>query len=122
MGIRFTRNTWRAPLQLIDCWLPADPQPLPAARQAGKVVQLFARAGWLQPGSTRPDSAPPTGGAATVHRLDSARPRNVVRVRRGRDGEAARAGTDTRVVIAGRMADVCAELDRLVALESQRAA
>jgi hypothetical protein len=23
MGIRFTNNTWRAPLQLIDSWLPA---------------------------------------------------------------------------------------------------
>lgn len=122
MGILFTRNTWRAPLQLIDCWLPAAPQPLPSPRQPGKVVQLFARAGWLQPGGTCAASTPPTGAAATVHRLDSARPRHAVRVHRGRESEATRPGSDTRVVIAGRMADVCAELDRLVALESQRAA
>ena len=24
MGIRFTTNTWRAPLQLTDCWLPVQ--------------------------------------------------------------------------------------------------
>lgn len=117
MGIRFTRNTWSAPLQLIDCWLPAEPRPTALPRQPGKVVQLFARAGWLQPGPR-----PLPAGTATVHRLDSARPRQTVRVRRTRGDADTQPGGDTRVVLAGRMADVCAELDRLVALESQRAA
>lgn len=47
----------------------------------------------------------------------SARPARPLRVVRFADGKSAqRAG---RVVISGRMADVCAELDRLVALEAR---
>ena len=50
MGKIFNTNTWRAPLQLIDCWLP-----LPSERRArpadsftaAKTVERFSRAGWL---------------------------------------------------------------------------
>jgi hypothetical protein len=44
----FASNTWRKPLQLIDCWLP-EPQPQAALRAlpATPAVRRFARAGWL---------------------------------------------------------------------------
>jgi hypothetical protein len=41
-------------------------------------------------------------------------------VRRG--GSAEPWGADSRIVIAGRMRDVCAELDRLVAMEQKQLA
>ncbi len=50
-------------------------------------------------------------------RLDSSgRPLRVLRVVEGRDAMTAGAG---RMVISGRMADVCAELDRLASLETR---
>jgi hypothetical protein len=50
MGKIFNTNTWRAPLQLIDCWLPLPtraPSRPAASAVAVKAMQRFARAGWL---------------------------------------------------------------------------
>jgi hypothetical protein len=121
MGIRFHANTWRAPLQLIDCWLP-DNQPIAPARPTAmpRSLQNFVRAGWLNRVATtiRPfDLAPvipdsTTRPCATVHNIDAhrrtspPRPKTFPR-------------TDARLVISGRIGDVCAELDRLAALEFQ---
>ncbi|MDP3251716.1 MAG: hypothetical protein Q8M77_07375 [Hydrogenophaga sp.] len=121
MGILFSTNTWRAPLQLIDCWLPAAPKRLaPAANEplASRAVQRFARAGWLG----RPVSAPARQGA---HATPTKRPENTgacrVRVVRAPDPRPA-ASLGVRLVISGRINDVCAELDRLADQESHSSA
>lgn len=118
MGIRIASNTWRAPLQLIDSWLPAPVQGCLPRRPLAPLLTRFARAGWLgkaQPPVERPPRAlvphvlsecPATTRTAPVRTVRSAK---VVR------GSA-------RLVISGRMADVCAELDRLAALEQPTAA
>lgn len=118
MGIRIHRNTWRAPLQLIDSWLP-QPEITPARRSLTSVAQRFARAGWLGRSSDSPvpltgpvDSGTPAQPPHPCsHRTDSIRMVNAAA--RGDHG----ARTDTRVVLSGRIADVCAELERLAALE-----
>jgi hypothetical protein len=116
MGKIFNTNTWRAPLQLIDCWLPlpSERQVRPAAAfNAAKAVQRFARAGWLNreaangPASqARPQRNAPPGSPA------------VCRVRVLRQSEGHRTpNRDMRLVLSGPIGDVCAELDRLAALE-----
>lgn len=121
MGILFSTNTWRAPLQLIDCWLPAAPKRLaPAANEplTSRAIQRFARAGWLG----RPVSAPARQGA---HATPIKRPENTgacrVRVVRAPDPLPA-ASLGVRLVISGRINDVCAELDRLADQESHSSA
>ena len=47
MGIRFNTNTWRAPLLLIDSWLPPSFERVGAARSLPQILQRFVRAGWL---------------------------------------------------------------------------
>lgn len=122
MGKLFNTSTWRAPLQLIDCWLPAPAlRKTPAANEsmvAKSVVQRFARAGWLgrqaqAQTSREPLAAPvptssPTSPSCRVHVL-----------RQTGRGVARQAGV--RLVISGRINDVCAELDRLADQEHQLA-
>lgn len=117
MGKLFNTNTWRAPLQLIDCWLPSPAiRKAPAANEpiATQVVQRFARAGWLNrksaAASTPPvlRAVPPASSRAAPH----------VRVLRQTDTIAAHRG-GVRLVISGRINDVCAELDRLADQEHQ---
>ena len=116
MGKIFNTNTWRAPLQLIDCWLP-----LPSERQvrpvtplmAARTVQRFARAGWLN----REAANGPTLQVRQVAAAHAGSPA-ACRVRVLRQAEAHRAQSrDVRLVISGPIGDVCAELDRLAALE-----
>ena len=81
-------------------------------------MQRFARAGWLgQRGPLRTDTPTPLGDQASSP-LAAAPARPAVR----RGGSAEPWGTDSRIVIAGRMRDVCAELDRLVAMEQKQRA
>ncbi|MGX5652447.1 hypothetical protein ACWKW4_19490 [Hydrogenophaga borbori] len=81
----FASNSWRKPLQLIDCWLPephardTTPKATPPTTPA---VRRFARAGWLG-----------RSAANTSHAHDG------------------------RVALAGRIDEVCRELDRLAALD-----
>jgi hypothetical protein len=114
MGIRLHSSTWRAPLQLIDSWLPA-PAPRPSANLRGaQAVMQFARAGWL---GRRAGSAVPEPTAHTLPQAPAtASPVPRCRVSVVRDSDTAPRGR-ARVVISGRMADVCSELDRLAALE-----
>jgi hypothetical protein len=111
MGIRFNTNTWRAPLRVIDSWLPRRTEPASRRPQA-LVVQRFARAGWL--GRT-PDQAlvspTPVPAASPYEKPPQGRVR--------RAGSREPWGQDKRVVLAGRVGDVCAELDRLVAMEQR---
>jgi hypothetical protein len=118
MGILFNTNTWRSPLQLIDCWLPAPAlRKTPAANGSlgtRAVVQRFARAGWL--GRRAPAQAP-------QERLTMPSPTNPscrVRVLRQTGRAVAKQGS-VRLVISGRINDVCAELDRLADQEHQLA-
>lgn len=118
MGILFNTNTWRAPLQLIDCWLPLpSTRRTPAANEplVSRAVQRFARAGWL----SRPASVPAQRGA---HIPPMRRPDNSdacrVRVLHQTDPLLS-PSLGVRLVISGRINDVCAELDRLADQETQ---
>lgn len=136
MGLFFSARSWRAPLQLIDCWLPepgsatragrsgaGDHRVLPPHAQAGQpsaTVQRFARAGWLgRPAANAPrldDPTDPHGGPALADRPAGAA--------RSAPRPASHRRAGARVVLSGRMDQVCAELERLAAQEEalQRAA
>lgn len=119
MGIRIQRNTWRAPLQLIDSWLP-QPQAASTRHHLTAIAQRFARAGWLgrsatpaasSTSSTTGQGAPLPVAQSCSHRVAA------VRVVHGTHSLSDSVRADTRVVLSGRLADVCAELERLAALE-----
>lgn len=115
MGKIFNTNTWRAPLQLIDCWLPSPAlRRAPAANEsvATRAVQRFARAGWLKRASTA--RTPPVLRSVPT----AADPVPRVRVLQ-QTGPAAAHRAGIRLVISGRINDVCAELDRLADQERQ---
>lgn len=125
MGFRINKtSSWRAPLQIIDCFLPRQQASHPAPPVVARCLRSFQRAGWL--GKTRKtggvpaapaDGAgvPPPGtqGADTQAsppmRVIHAPEQPIVVPRR----------PSARVVISGRMADVCAELERLAAIEAR---
>ena len=117
MGIRIHTNTWRAPLQLIDSWLPAPATKTTFTKHQSfpQLVQRFARAGWL--GRNRSASA--IGDTDVLRAAPAQMPQPPCRVRVRTAGSGVR--SDARLVISGRMADVCAELDRLAALEHHAA-
>lgn len=105
MGIAMlTVSSFFAPLQGVISWfMPATPQRAPVTRPAFRPAPLKAVCSQpvrsLQPARTC-----------------AAKPLRVLRVVEANHAPAS-AG---RMVISGRMADVCAELDRLAALESTR--
>jgi hypothetical protein len=119
MGIRIQRNTWRTPLQLIDSWLPPPPVSSTPLRLT-VIAQRFAQAGWLGRSSAQPG---PSASSTTCHggpvseALPCPRRMAVVRVAHDTNGLRDGMRADTRVVLSGRIADVCAELERLAALE-----
>ena len=121
MGIRFTTNTWRAPLQLIDCWLPiTPPRAQPKAVLAPRALQRFIRAGWLNRAQAKSTAAcaslQPSSTATERHCVIERHP-PATRSGSSRVSHASQKPLDTRLVISGRMGDVCAELERLAALE-----
>ena len=110
MGITlFTFSGLFAPLQQLAGWLAGTPQRAPR-RVAPRLPQppLAACATGCPRSTWRP---------AVRSTLPSRRPLRVVRVMDSCHAPAS-AG---RMVISGRMADVCAELDRLAASEAGRA-
>ena len=119
MGILFNTNTWRAPLLLIDSWLPLAPSTHHSNAHSvlPRAVRRFARAGWL--GRTTESTTVAAGCPVTVHPHPGAVVRGGTRAIRVLQAAAASNGMrqDARLVIAGRISDVCAELDRLAALE-----
>lgn len=110
MGIRITSKTWRAPLQLIDSWLPSPPCPSKSRKPLPTLMQRFVRAGWLA--SKPPKQAPVAAPSASLASVSRPAPSTRIRLK-----HASPAGRSACLVISGRMADVCAELDRLAALE-----
>lgn len=94
MGLFFQSSSWRKPLQLIECWLPepamADGRTTPAARPAAPATPAVRR--FTRAGWLgRPAANQATG----------------LRCR------------DPRVALAGRIDEVCRELDRLAASEAR---
>lgn len=115
MGIRFKSNTWRAPLRLIDNLLPErrpDANPNAVGRKPSRLMDAFARAGWLKGSFAAPKAVP---ASVPPTRLQPSTPCSVRVLRSGAAGVGRR--QDMRLVISGRIGDVCAELDRLAALE-----
>ena len=103
MGITFfTFGGMLAPLQGLMGWLSPRPRQRAATRQAPQECPRSARV-----------IAPCPTPVAARHEI-ARRPLRVVRVV---DAPAARSGAG-RMFMSGRMADVCAELDRLAALEA----
>ena len=110
MGITFlTFNGLVAPFQQLVGWLATAPAP----RQRFAHPVPVAVPGTSRPG--RPASSPAKRAAAS----HAHRPVRALRVLRVVDGCHAPASAG-RMVISGRMADVCAELDRLAALDVER--
>jgi hypothetical protein len=84
------------------------------------LANLFARlqafADWL---AARPQPVPCAATHRPAHRVAIARPARPLRVVRVLEPSAPRAQAG-RMVISGRLADVCAELDRLATQEAGR--
>lgn len=114
MGIRLSTDTWRAPLQLIDCWLPR-PRPLQGTRDIAQTPWLrrFVRAGWLG----RPVTSTPLDGSSAGASADKSVKPAPLQSHTARRCPPTVRRTGTRMAISGRLLDVCAELDRLAALE-----
>lgn len=120
MGIRMQRNTWGSPLLLINSWLPA-PSATTTRPNLSAVAQRFARAGWLGRNvalNALPGSTPPTSVSTLEPSLQfRVRQPAALRADRSTACNGVHRKGDSRVVLSGRMADVCAELERLAALE-----
>lgn len=118
MGIRFTTNTWRAPLQLIDCWLPIqEPRATASPYPTPRLLQRFAKAGWLR----RPSLAnPPVTGNMQRNR-QAARQTRLTDIPCGSTNTRStdNGRVDGRLVLSGRIDHVCAELERLAAIEQR---
>lgn len=120
MGIRMQRNTWSSPLLLINSWLPS-PSETTTRPNLTAVAQRFARAGWLGRNAglkARSSSALPRSGTQVEPSPQlRAHPPTAVRMVRTTACSGVHRKGDSRVVLSGRMADVCAELERLAAME-----
>ena len=106
-------------LAIVDFWMPLQSlaSRLMPARRLRRRDNSGDTAAGLRYVAVRPACTARSAGAAVPTATASARPLRVVRVVDGK-GQQRSAG---RVVISGRMADVCAELDRLAALEAAEA-
>jgi len=103
-------------LTLVDLWMPLQslasrlmPARRPRRRDSGE-TSAGLRYVAVRPACTARASGAVAPAAATA----SMRPLRVVRVVEGQG----QPRSSNRMVISGRMADVCAELDRLAALEA----
>lgn len=123
MGFRLKASSWRAPLQIIDSFLPQRTSPVAESRttQTPKALRLFHRAGWLgRPVRHVAANEVCFAEGTQVMPLPAdrlIRPVRVVRVTSAADP----ARREARLVISGRISDVCAELDRLADIESHMA-
>ena len=107
-------------LAIVDFWMPLQTlanRLMPARRPRRRDNSGDTAAG-LRYVAVRPACTARSAGAAVpTTATASARPLRVVRVVDGKGQQR----SASRVVISGRMADVCAELDRLAALEAAEA-
>lgn len=122
MGIRISSSTWRTPLQLIDSWLPAPSAVCTTRRPVAPWLKRFTKAGWLGRHALAPDTLPRDAAHSAVEQPTSVACPAAVRAAPVRIARPAKTmHGNNRLVIAGRMADVCAELERLAALEQPTA-
>jgi len=101
-----------SPLQSLAIrWMPARRSPRGDSSDAAAGLRYVA----VRPACTARAAGSPTPATSPSAAATPARPLRVVRVV---DRQGTQRGCANRVVISGRMADVCAELDRLAALEA----
>ncbi|TNF59778.1 MAG: hypothetical protein EP306_10160 [Burkholderiales bacterium] len=124
MGIRLHNSTWRQPLVTLDCWPPmpkASPETSPTwwHRCIHGLAQA-CRSGLSRLGHrvSRDMQAWPPVQRVQAHGC-ARRGTPALRVTR-RSSPLSDAPGNARLVISGRMSDVCAELDRLAALEEHQ--
>ena len=109
MGITFlTFNGLFAPVRQLVGWLASKPFRASARVNPERAAQAAA---------SHRTGGRPAWAKATRADLPARRPLRVLRVADAQHTPA----TAGRMVISGRMADVCAELDRMAALEPERA-
>ncbi|WP_418116568.1 hypothetical protein ABL849_16995 [Variovorax sp. 375MFSha3.1] len=106
-------------LAIADIWMPLQSlanRLMPARRPSHRRDHLDSAesSAGLRYVAVRPACTARTGGTAPSEAAAAARPLRVVRVVDGKGQQR----NSNRVLISGRMADVCAELDRLAALEA----
>lgn len=124
MGIRLHNSTWHRPLRTLNNWPSvAEVSPSTWHQRYHRCTQWLGYM-WESVGSSLAIRRTTEGiGSAPVHRpgdaIASRCTPQKLRVTRKYEG-AASGPRGTRLVISGRMADVCAELDRLAALEAHR--
>lgn len=121
MGFRIKTSSWRTPLQVIDNFLPLQPTlVVDGARETSfRNMRAFFKAGWLKGTTNRLVAAAnqtrflPAAAAVAQGEPPATAPVRVIH------GHRPMRRQDARVVISGRIGDVCAELDRLAAVESR---
>ena len=121
MGIAlFARSSWLAPLQAAASrFVPAQTQMSAFAARPAPVAQDESARRALPRTAAANDAPAVAGPLARTNRA----PRRPPSLRVVRNIEAGiPVGSSGRMVISGRMADVCAELDRLATLENTRRA
>jgi hypothetical protein len=113
MNIVLQSPAIRTPLRAFWSWLTDAPRPM-QSRRVGLGPSLFKVAGQMPPTSTlRGQVLANQPNVPTRH--NTHRPLRTVRVMDANQAP----GQVGRMVMSGRMADVCAELDRLVACEAR---
>lgn len=126
MGFRINKGgNWRAPLQIIDCFLPRQEAVLSAPPLVTRCLRSFQRAGWLGKARNKAGGVPASpiddaGKRTSLAQGDDERaPRPVRVIHTPEQHIVVPRRPSARVVISGRMADVCAELERLAAIEAR---
>jgi len=126
MGFRIKKpSSWRAPLQIIDSLLPRQEAVQHAPPLVTHCLRSFQRAGWLGKARNKTGGVPaaPIDGAgklpATTPCHDARAPLPVRVIHTPEQPIALPRRPGARVIISGRMADVCAELERLAAMEAR---
>lgn len=125
MGFRIRNSHWRDPLQIIDSLLPTR-QPPKVGRSAASTspsVRAFLKAGWLRGKTTAAAGIGKTSCSArtssqTIGTSSSQSKGAAVRIIQQDRNPMTTSRPEARLVISGRIGDVCAELDRLVAMEA----
>jgi hypothetical protein len=123
MGIRLHNSTWHRPLRTLDSWPPMSDSTPSRWHQSVRQCRSWLSLLWLGLGSYIParTRVGQTSGQDLGHRLceGATARRTALKVHVAQKHETVGNGSGhTRLVISGRMADVCAELDRLAALEA----
>ena len=126
MGFRFNKpSSWRTPLQIIDCLLPPQEAVQHAPPLVTHCLRSFQRAGWLGKARSKAGGMPaapidgPGKRTATNRCNDALAPLPVRVIHTPEQPIVLPRRPGARVVISGRMADVCAELERLAAMEAR---